>query len=55
MNRSSKSQDKGKPAGTRQATAPRKQQGQQIPRRNLMGPAGDPAEGRRDSGPKGKR
>ncbi len=46
MNRSSKSPSKPQQAG--QPKSSRKQQGQQIPRRNLMGPAGDPAEGRRD-------
>jgi hypothetical protein len=48
MNRSSKPQAKPQQAGRHQAKGPRKPQAQQIPRRDLMGPAGDPAEGRRD-------
>jgi len=52
MDRSSKSQQTSRKPAKSQArqgeTKAGREQRQQIPRRNLMGPAGDPAEGRRD-------
>jgi len=49
MDRSPQPQDEPRQAGRGEAK-PRKtqQQQQKIPRRDLMGPAGDPAEGRRN-------